>query len=115
LKKDIKWWFFIPGLLGLTLSRIINIRYGIGVRDKVGVVILAIIILYLIFTIIYFIAKKYYWLAIGILTILIPFIVYYLGLYSKNELFKTIGVVALLLIMVGWYIFLKLHLKNKNK
>lgn len=115
MKNDKKWWFFIPGLLGLILSRIISIKYGIGVRDKVGVVILAIIILYLIFSIIYFVAKKYYLIAIGILAIFIPLSMCAIGIYVENERLVNIGLLLVLIVMFVMYILLKIYVKNKNK
>ncbi|WP_346920425.1 hypothetical protein [Clostridium sp. UBA7339] len=115
VKDNKKWLFITPALLIMVLSRYILAKYGSEANDKLGFLILGLVILFIICGILYFVMKKYYLLSLGILTILIPFVVYYVGLYSKNEVFKTIGVVALLLIIIGWCIFLKLYLKYKNK
>lgn len=115
VKDNKKWLFITPALLIMVLSRYILAKYGSEANDKLGFLILGLVILFIICGILYFVIKKYYLLSLGILTILIPFVVYYVGLYSKNEVFKTIGVVALLLIIIGWCIFLKLYLKYKNK
>ena len=114
MKNNNKWLFITPALLIMVLSRYILEKYGSEANDKLGFLILGLVILFIIGGILYFVAKKYYLLSLGILTILIPFIIYYLGLYSKNEVFKTIGLVSLLLIMIVWYILLKLHVKNKK-
>ena len=113
--KDNKWLFIIPGLLAMVIIRFLYGRYGDNFTNKVIVIVSIIIILLGLSGGIYFLIKKYYWISLGIVTIFIPIILFTVGVYKGNENLTTLGLIALLLIMVGWYIFLRLYVKNKSK
>jgi len=110
-----KWLFITPALLIMVLSRYILAKYGRDANNRIGLLVICSVIVLFIGGIIYFGVKKYFWLSIGLVTMIIPMIVCMIGVYKENYPLMIKGLIALLLIMVGWYIFLKLHLKNKNK
>ncbi len=115
MRNKNKWLFITPALLTMLLSRYILEKYGQDANNKIGLIVICSVILLFIGGIIYFVIKKYYWLSIGLVTMIIPMIVCMIGVYQKNYPLMIKGLIALLLIMVGWYIFLSLYVKNKSK
>ncbi|WP_346917590.1 hypothetical protein [Clostridium sp.] len=115
MRNKNKWLFITPALLIMVLSRYILAKYGQDANNKIGFIVICSVLLLFIGGITYFFIKKYFWLSIGLVTMIIPMIVCIIGLYKENYPLMIKGLIALLLIMVGWYIFLRLYLKNKNK
>jgi uncharacterized membrane protein len=115
MKYNNKWLFITPALLIMVLSRYILEKYGSEANDKFGLVIAGLVIVMFTVGIVYFMVKKYYWISIGMGAIFIPLMMGLIGAHTGNQVLSDIGLLLVIMVMCGIYIFLKLHVKNKNK
>ncbi|WP_346894003.1 hypothetical protein [Clostridium sp. UBA871] len=115
MKINNKWRYITPSLLVILIGRYISSKYGVEANEKFTITILELVILVCILGIIYFMMKKYYVIAIGVMAFLIPFIMCTIGLYINNLTLFYIGLVLVLIVFISVCIIVKVMCKNKNK